>query len=82
MWSPDGTSKLNISWSYNNGSKHQGEIDLGWLQKNNYSPTSLRERQQRSMPPVTVSPTKGIETLIIVEVKQEGIGKWMFSCCN
>ena len=80
--SADGSSKLNISWSYNNGSLHQGEIDLEWLRENSYSPTSLRERQQHSMPPVTVSATKGIETLIIVEVKQEGIGKWMLACLS
>ena len=78
----DGSSKLKISWFYINGSQHQGEIDLKWLQENSYSPTSLRERQLHSVPPATVSPTKGIETLVIVEVKQEGIGKWMLACLS
>ena len=80
--SPDGSSKLSICWSYNNGSQHQGEIDLEWLRENSYSPTSLREKQQRSVPPVAVSPKKGIETLVIVEVKWEGIGKWMLTCLS
>ena len=58
MWSADGSSKLNISWSYNNGSLHQGEIDFKWLRESSYSPTSLRERQHRSVPPVTVGAWK------------------------
>ena len=53
--SPDGSSKLSISWSYSNGSQHRGKIDLEWLRENSYSPTSsLRERQQRSVPQPTV----------------------------
>ena len=52
--SPDGSNKLNISWSYSNGSQHRGEIDLKWLQENSYSPTSLRERHQHSVPQPTV----------------------------
>ena len=53
--SPRDTSKLHISWSYSSGSTHRGEVDLKWLRENSYSPTSLRERQQRTIPLITVS---------------------------
>lgn len=47
--SQDGAGSLNITWSYSNGSEHQGKIDLSLLRKSSYSLATS------STPPSTVS---------------------------
>ena len=46
--SQDGAGSLNITWSYSNGSEHQGKIDLASLRKSSYSLATS------STPPSTV----------------------------
>jgi len=55
--SQNDTGSLSITWSYSNGSEHQGKIDLAILRKNSNSLATFRKKQQSNTQLATVRTT-------------------------